>query len=82
MNASHRLTDRQMFAARPWRAADRTQIIVAVVDESPSRWEVILATLEGARLFGKPLDDARTPGSFSTEELQALYDESRGAPTA
>src|SRR5687768_11465262 len=71
------LTDREMFSARPWRAPNRTQVIVAVVEneaEEP-RWHLVLATLHGSRVYSKPLEFARTPRSFSEDELQAFYDE-------
>lgn len=87
MDPVGRLNDRELFAARPWRAADRSQIIVAVVERQPSpaepaAWYVVLATLAGATLFCKRLDQQRTPGDFSEAELQALYDEARGSVEA
>jgi hypothetical protein len=78
-----RLSDSDMFAARPWRAADRSQVIVAVVQvqepqDPESSWHVVLATLDGRPLYTRPLDGRRTPASFSEEELQLLYDEANG----
>jgi hypothetical protein len=86
MDQVGRLTDREMFAARPWRAADRSQIIVAVVERqgsaaAPGAWHVVLATLAGATLYSKRLVQQRTPGSFTEAELQTLYDEARGIST-
>jgi hypothetical protein len=65
-----------MFAARPWRAADRSQLIIAVIEGADgAAWNVVVATLDGAPMYSKPLDQARTPGSFTDAELQALYEE-------
>jgi hypothetical protein len=78
MTEPARLSDRELFAARPWRAADRTQVIVAVAEASGS-WQVVLATLEGRPVYSKPLEGRRTPGSFTEPELQALYEEARSS---
>jgi hypothetical protein len=83
MPAPTRLTDGDMFAARPWRAADRSQVIVAVVQAQEPRtpetsWHVVLATLEGSTIYARQLEGQRTPASFSDAELQALFDEANG----
>lgn len=78
-----RLTDREFFCARPWRAADRTQVIVAIVQGRHASADpdaitgtlVVLAAPDGRALFSKPVPRERTPGSFTDAELQALYDE-------
>ena len=85
MPRSAPLNDREMFAARPWRAADRSQVIVAVVQRSSPAaaepaWHVVLATLQGAPLYARRLSGERTSGSFTDAELQALYDEARAQP--
>lgn len=82
MPRSAPLSDREMFGARPWRAADRSQVIVAVVERAPAgeagpAWHVVLATLQGAPLYARRLAGERTSASFTNAELQALYDEAR-----
>jgi hypothetical protein len=76
-----RLSDRELFAARPWRAADRSQIIIAVVEGVAAQrpgWHVVLARLDGGTLYSKALEQQRSPGSFTDTELQVLYNEARG----
>lgn len=76
---SDRLTDREMFSARPWRAPDRAQVIFAVVERPDAEaggaaWFLVLATLSGSRVHSTRLDGHRTPASFTDAELQAFYE--------
>jgi hypothetical protein len=79
MTSPPRLSDRDLFAARPWRAANRNQVIVAVVDAGAGAWQVVVATLQGTTVFTKPLEARRSVASFTEGEMQALYDEAHAA---
>ena len=77
MLVQRRLSDRELFCARPWRAPDRAQVIFAVPEPAPgeSEWSLVIATLHGTWLYQRKLSAPRSPASFTEAELREVYEE-------